>query len=154
MDNQTIDVTSEGREGILHALSIIWNAAAPGGRAKHYRILKLKERTEYYQHEARGERPAFTTHHTATVESPDGCETLILLWNEETGSTPLPYPLTREQAAGFIADWLGTVGYGDQPDHDGSNGRGWRLFTGNWGHVAGHHYAIIGVQPAWAMYGK
>ncbi len=162
MDNQTIDVTSEGGEGIALALGIIWRKAAPGGKATHYKVIRTADSTSYY---GKAIAPSDTgnvdgvpgvrvRHYRRTVESADGVQTLILLWHEEQGSTPLPFALDCKRAAEFITNWLGQADYGRQPDHDGDNGKGWRLFTESWGHVAGHHYAIIGVQPAWAMYGK
>ena len=161
MDNQQIDVTSEGN-GISQILSVIWNSAAIGGKATHYKIMRLSTRVRYYANPSRtpdrencNGQPGIVVHHFSDlVESPDGVSTLILLWHEEQKSTPLPFPLGLEQAASFISDWLKQAAFGGQPDHDGSNGKGWRMFTESWGHVAGHHYAIVGVQPAWAMYGK
>lgn len=153
MDNQQIDIVSEGRDGIRHALSIIWNSAAPGGKATHYKVLKLREETKYYCRDDNGKHR--TQHCTKLVKDEErGADTLILLWHDEDGSIPLPFPLSLDQAAGFVADWIGSASYGSEPDHDGSNGRGWRLFTEAWGHVARHHCAIVGAQPAWAMYGK
>lgn len=152
MDNQTIDVVSEGKQGILHALSIIWNAAAPGGKATHYKVCRLLPHTSYYCDDENGKHK--THHFTNQIEHGDGVETLILFWSDEHDAKPLPFPLNLEQAAGFIVDWLGSVDFGTEPDHDGSNHKGWRLFTEDWGHVAGNHYTIIAAQPAWAMYGK
>lgn len=154
MDNQQIDITSEGRNGIDLALQIIWNAAVPGGKASHYKVMRLKSETTYHQHEAHNGRAAFISHHERLKEHPEGYETLILLWHDEAGAIPLPFKLDCKQSGQFVADWLGSLDYGHQPDHDGSNGKGWRLFTESWGHVVGHHYAIVGVQPQWAMYGK
>lgn len=152
MDNQCLDITSEGTIGIGHALAILWRAATPGGLATHYKVAKYTERTNYYCYDREGQHR--TRHSTRLEDDPKGCDTLILLWSAERDATSLPFPLNQEQAADFIRNWLGTLDYGTQPDHDGSNGKGWRLFTEAWGHVAGHHYAIVGVQPAWAMYGK
>lgn len=44
--------------------------------------------------------------------------------------------------------------YGRQPDHDGDNEKGWRLYNETWGMVGGDHSAFAAVEPAWAMYGK
>lgn len=165
MDNQTIDIVSEGDAGILKALEIIWPAAAVGGDADFYRIIKLKPETRYYATKREGNcesmeancdgLPKYHVHHfTNETECSDGVPTLILLWSEERNATKFPFPLNINQSAQFIVDWLASLDYGRQPDHDGSNGKGWRLFTESWGHVAGHHYAIVAAQPAWAMYGK
>ena len=146
MDNRTIDVTSEGGEHLAMAIRIAF-ANAPGGKATHYRIVKLKDKISYY-----GEPTS--RHYENLVEDPEGDPTLILLWHEGRNAIALPYPLEVDEAIAFVSGWLKNVDRGHQPDHDGDNGHGWRVFTEAWGHVAGEHYAIVGVQPAWAMYGK
>lgn len=163
MDNQQIDVTSEGQDGIVHALEIIWDSAAPGGKATHYKIVKLAKRTRYY---ARQDAifpsnidglEGYHAHHFSDLQADEsGVQTLILFWHDEKGAQKLPFSLNCKQAAKFIADWLSSpdCDWGGQPDHDGDNGRGFRIFTESWGHVAGHSYAIVAAQPAWAMYGK
>ena len=149
MDNRTLDARSEGEEGIALALKLIWSNA-PGGKATHYKIARYTLKTEYYQNE-KGK----TTHHiTDMVESEKGSPTLILFWSDEELALPLPFPLDLDGSIQFVENWLKDVDYGREPDHDGDNGKGWRIFTEAWGHVAGHHYAIVGVQPMWAMYGK
>ena len=170
LDNQTINAVSEGEEGILAALSIIWSAAAIGGKAKHYKVVKLKESLRYYG--AKNDRtdrpnlsdnlngvPGVHVHHFSNSvvtkdDDKEGITTLILFWHEEQGSIQLPFPLDQKQSAQFIADWLEQTPCGPRPDIDGDCAAGWRLFTEHWGHVAGHHYAIIAAQPCWAMYCK
>jgi len=40
-------------------------------------------------------------------------------------------------------------------DHDGSNGEGWRVYTGRWGHLPMHgHSAPFAIRPIVAWYGK
>lgn len=80
---------------------------------------------------------------------------LVLYWsNSSPKAVKLPFPMTLEQAADFAAGWLEHADYGHEPDHDGDNGKGWRLYCENWGHVDGDSYAFAAVQPVWAMYGK
>lgn len=146
MDNRSVNVVSEGDESLRLALTLIWPNAA-GGKASHYKLVKLQESTKYYG-------TPTTSHSTEMANNDNGKETLILLWHEERGSLPLPYPLNLDEAVNFVAGWLKRADYGRQPDHDGDNGRGFRVFSDFWGHVAGHHYGIAGVQPEWAMYGK
>jgi len=146
MDNRVIDVVSEGDEDLKLAFKLIW-PNAPGGKATHYKVVHLREKVRYH-----GDP---TDWHETTYEvCPDGTPTLILLWNAESDATSLPYPMDRKQATQFALGWLAQADYGSEPDHDGDNGRGWRVFTNQWGHVAGHSYSIVGLQPAWAMYGK
>ena len=81
---------------------------------------------------------------------------LIFYWVESKrpGYTPLPYPMTLQQAADFAIGWLANADYGREPDHDGDNGKGWRLYNESWGHVDGEYQAFLAVQPVWACYGK
>ena len=146
MDNRKLDVTSEGEQALGMAVRLAW-AGKPGGKATHYKIVKLKEKVKYFGNPT-------DWHDSELVNAEDGTSTLILLWHEEADALPLPYPLEVDEAVTFISGWLKKVERVEEPDHDGSNGLGWRVFTENWGHVAGHHYAIVGVQPEWAMYGK
>jgi hypothetical protein len=146
MDNRTIDVTSVGEAELGMALRLAW-PGAPGSKATHYKAVGLTEKVAYY-----GE-PTFR-HAVSNHETDDGTPTLILFWHEERGSLPLPYALEIDEAIPFVSGWLKKAQRGPEPDHDGDNGEGWRVFTEAWGHVAGHQYAIVAVQPAWAMYGK
>ena len=80
---------------------------------------------------------------------------LVFYWsNTSPRATKLPFPMTLEQAADFAIGWLEHADYGREPDHDGDNGKGWRLYCEDWGHVDHDHYAFAAVQPVWAMYGK
>jgi hypothetical protein len=86
--------------------------------------------------------------------STDG-KRLVLYWGGKSpGMTRLPFPMTLEQAADFAAGWLEHADYGGEPDHDGDNGKGWRLYCESWGHVNNDAYAFAAVEPVWAMYGK
>ncbi|MGD9726285.1 MAG: hypothetical protein AB7L09_01415 [Nitrospira sp.] len=79
---------------------------------------------------------------------------LILYWSVSGNADPLPSPMTGEELVDFAWNWLLTASYGDQPDHDGSNGRGWRIFNEAWGHVKHDWAAFCAIQPVWSMYGK
>ena len=86
----------------------------------------------------------------------------ILAWHkpdrEELQAQPLPYEMSFEQATVFVWGWLksdaASKQRGGQPDHDGDNGAGWRVYNEAWGHVGGDHYSFVAIQPIWAMYGK
>lgn len=146
MDNRTIDVVSEGDGELAMALALIW-ANAPGGKASHYKEANLVETVRYFGEPTSG-------HHSSLKEDPAGTPTLIFLWSNERDALPLPDRLDQEGAYTFARAWLRKANYGQEPGHDGCNGKGWRVFTESWGHVAGYSYAIAGIQPAWAMYGK
>lgn len=54
----------------------------------------------------------------------------------------------------MIEAWLDDTSYGTQPDHDGDNDKGWRIYNEAWGHVAGLWQAFAAIEPVWLMYGK
>lgn len=149
MDNRTIDFVSEGHEALKTALQLMWDSA-PGGKATHYRVLKLAPKTRYYG------IPDKISHYTEMkVDEENGVETLVLYWSDDKTADKLPFPLTKDNVADFVQGWLdNSADYGEEPDIDGSCGKGFRVFTEQWGHVAGSHYSIVAVQPNWSMYGK
>jgi len=86
---------------------------------------------------------------------------LALFWSNpcdrpsDITAHPLPYPMDQDALVAFVVGWLRTADYGLQPDHDGSNGKGWTIYTDeSWGHVWGSFYGVIAVKTTWAMYGK
>ena len=81
---------------------------------------------------------------------------MVLYWSLSgtKGVTSLPFKMDAKGAADFVSRWLAEQDYGPQPDHDGDNGKGWRLFNETWGHVGGEWQAFVAVRPCWAMYGK
>ncbi|MBF5006975.1 hypothetical protein [Diaphorobacter caeni] len=145
MDNRRIDITSEGDDFLAGAIGLAWGNSLL--KATHYKVVNLAEQTRYY-----GE-PTHR-HCTENVEDSTGVPTMILLWSAERDAVPLPTPMGLGAMTDVVAGWLKDVPRGREPDHDGSNGHGWRVFTEAWGYVFGHHCAIVGIQPAWAMYGK
>lgn len=71
------------------------------------------------------------------------------------GATPFPVPLGYERCAEIAWDWLQSVTYPDEPDHDGDNAKGWRCFTEAWGQIETYGYAsFLAVTPEWLMFGK
>lgn len=163
MDNFTIDITAEGEASLKSALEIAFAHNSPGKKTTHYKVLNLAETARYYVSEPTEKRaanvekpvPLCVHHYNDTQEHPNGTQTLILLWAAEPDASKLPYTMSVAQAFELVKGWLSEAGVpGPEPDHDGDNGAGWRIFTGPWGKVAGSSYGIIGIQPAWAMYGK
>lgn len=90
----------------------------------------------------------------------DPARGMILLWHDHPPCVRFLDPLDAEAATEFVWDWLKTrpevacVGWDEDADHDGHNERGWRVFCEGWGHVAGNHYAIVAVKPAYLWMGK
>ncbi len=80
---------------------------------------------------------------------------LVLFWLERKDiSHPLPAKLGPEAVEPFVRAWLDGADYGPQPDHDGDNGKGFRVYNEAWGHVAGDNGAFVAIEPVWLMHGK
>lgn len=79
---------------------------------------------------------------------------LVLFQYESKRATPLPYKMTFAQALSFVQGWLQNAEYGRQPDHDGSNSKGWRVYNEAWGHVSDDWAAFVAIEPVWALHGK
>jgi len=82
---------------------------------------------------------------------------LVFFWylgGSAAGLVPLPFKMDHVGAADFAKRWLAEQNYGNEPDHDGDNGKGWRLYNEAWGKIGDWTGSFIAVKPAWAMYGK
>lgn len=145
MDNFHIDILAEGDETLLEALAIAFRHNAPGGKATHWAGFDMKFKgVEWYSRDRPGtKRP-----------------TLVFYWIDPKldDATPFPAPIKPKEAVAMVGVWMEGLKEGNrfpqEPDHDGSNGEGYRIFCEQWGHVNDNHYAIVAVQPTWAMYGK
>lgn len=83
---------------------------------------------------------------------------LVFYWSEYEGVTNFPFTMSIEGIFSFCKEWLKSeeceVIRGSQPDHDGSNEKGWIVYNEEWGHVSNRWEAFCAVKPIWAMYGK
>lgn len=81
---------------------------------------------------------------------------LLLAWNENAGTDFVPFvsPIDAEAAVKVVKGFLAEQNYGTQPDHDGDNGKSWRIYNEAWGHVGGNPYVFVAIEPVWAEYGK
>lgn len=127
MDNFKFDITSD-RD--LEAILKLALKGAPGGKVVAYRVEQQeKEPTR-----------------------------LVLCWHESArDSIPLLAPVTVEGLFPLVIAWLDNHDYFKKtrgPDHDGDNGRGFRVYNESWGRVGGDSYAFAAVEPEWAWYGK
>jgi hypothetical protein len=108
----------------------------------------------------RGEQPFTLAMQLAFGESKaiaylvDPGKGLVFLWAVDRDGIPLPFKMDPLSAAHFAWRWLAETEFPRQPDHDGDNCKGWRIYNDAWGHVGSHRYAIIAVQPVWAILGK
>jgi hypothetical protein len=124
MDNLRIDITSEGREAFEAALTLFGRREAVG---------------------------------YAFVPVGGTSSKMILYWtpSKRLDYHPFPTPLTMDTLARLVFDWLKkTEPAEEEPDHDGSNGRGWRIYNEQWRRVDDQWEAFAAVEPVWAMYGK
>ncbi len=81
---------------------------------------------------------------------------MVFSWHESSKGQPLPAPMGREMLIPLILSWLAEQDYGDEPDHDGSNAKGWRL-KAHWELMPDHpgrFYFQFSVQPEWCEYHK
>lgn len=126
MDNFEVNVISEGRRNFNLAFEI--------GFGKHESLGSF----------------AIATHY---VKDPEFG--FVLLWEKEGMSEKLPIAMHDVLASELVWNWLQReADYGKKPDHDGDNGKGWRVYARTWGHIGPYKRAILAVQPIWAMYGK
>lgn len=173
MDNRFFDIVGEGDEMLRLAITLAAGSDKifeTSTRATHYRIVKLSHHRAIRVQASTEKRsnvivpfthngvdiqvPIWTWIDEGTVVDEKGRETLILLWHQEQNAQPLPFALDGPGMFEFVRSFLKTADYGRQPDHDGDNGKGWRVFVEGWGHVADSQSVVFAVQPAWAMYGK
>ena len=68
--------------------------------------------------------------------------------------SPLPFKAKPKDIAHIVKRWLEETEYPFEPDHDGDNCKGFRIYNEDWGHVDDQYEAFLAVSPAWAMYGK
>jgi hypothetical protein len=169
MDNFRFSMTCEGDKTLASALGLVWQARGldrvpplprpdykkPG--ATHYAI-----RPGFAGE--RGEVPvgAPKYHNPDWKYDKEPKPLRLVFYDNRYKSSPpeggdqvaLPFTLDAAGAADFASRWLAEVDYGNEPDHDGDNGKGWTVYNEAWGHVDGHYSAIIAIAPTWAMYGK
>ena len=75
---------------------------------------------------------------------------------EHPESTALPAKLDCKAIMAIVQQWLETEAeYPRQPDHDGDNKRGFRIYNEAWGHIEPFGWqAFMAIEPMWTMYGK
>ncbi len=132
MDNFRIDITSEGRDKLLQALNL----------CQHNKVVAYGVE---WSPTRRGVQ-RLVLFHTVVTPGERGLDGLNI--------TPTLFPLTLEQMGELAFGWLAQCDYGEEPDHDGENHKGWRLYNEAWGHVRSDWRAFVAIEPAWAMYGK
>ena len=100
--------------------------------------------------------------HYVVGSSLGGLPYLALLWGEHKIGLPLIAPMESADAIrSQIEAWLKTAEYGREPDHDGSNSKGFRLTTEipkiydeQWRTQDWAFYTFIVIEPIWIEHGK
>ena len=68
---------------------------------------------------------------------------------------PFPAPFQNAyEVAVIVKRWLGNVEYPREPDTDGHNERGWRIFNEQYSRVGDEWEAFVAIEPVWLTYGK
>lgn len=146
MDNYRIDITAEGENVLRKAIDL----------AMTRRDGDLPCKTLYWAIRA-ADDPAKPDPHRRLRNDEPRRERIVFFWHEQADDKDRhPFPVLPSTAA--IADiviaWLKTVKRHPQPDHDGSNGHGWRLYNEDWARVDDDSSALFAVHFEWAWYGK
>lgn len=88
---------------------------------------------------------------------------LIFVWGavkdrRDPALVEFPFKMDAPGAADFAGRWLAEQDYGEEPDIDGSNHRGYRVFNeeGRVKLIDGttEDFAVVAVEPVWAIYSK
>jgi hypothetical protein len=113
-----------------------------------------------------GSNEAYATHYRVTIENDKTFHAekrerklsrIVFFsgdYNLTENAVAFPFKATPALCADFARRWLAEVNYGDEPDHDGSNSKGWRVYNEKFGHIDNSWNAVIAVSPVWAMHGK
>lgn len=82
---------------------------------------------------------------------------LVFYWtgSDTSKMIPFPYEMDIQQMIEFAWGWLlKNKPVGPEPDHDGDNGEGFKVYNEDWGHVFNEWQAFVAITPIWALYGK
>lgn len=79
---------------------------------------------------------------------------LVFYWSDAHDCIKLPFTLDLAGVTDFADRWLAEQDYGQEPDHDGHNKRGWQVYNEAWNRVGDEYSAFIAVRPMWIEYGK
>ena len=91
---------------------------------------------------------------------------LVFYWWENKDAHPFPVPLDANGICEIAWQWLQSDEGKSVPsenkldhwfkdlNHDGSNIKGWRAYTEDWGHVNRNTYAIVAIHRSYLWLGK
>lgn len=93
----------------------------------------------------------------ATYWSSHNKKRLVLYWRDPSGvngAVAFMGATGPGVVTPLVRQWLSNAEYPKEPNHDGSNSKGWRIFNEDWAQVDGEPAAICAIEPAWLMHGK
>lgn len=102
---------------------------------------------------------AFSRHSKAAGWRVEG-RRLILSWhNEQDYKNPGKWnaflaPMEAKEIESTIIAWLKTQDFGHEPDTDGHNRKGFRVYNETYGYVDKDAYAFVAIEPQWITYDK
>jgi hypothetical protein len=147
MDNRSFEILSEGSNDLLLALKL--SGLKEGSSSIFgYKIVSLS------RHSKAGEPGADHRNSRHTIDDERGVPTMVLYAHLGSEITAFPSPLNLQGAALAIESWLSCVPRVRDTSSASDVDKAWRVFTDDWGHVAGDNRACVAIQPAWALYGK
>jgi hypothetical protein len=151
MDNRRFDVNGHKDDELRLALRAVF-AQSGGTQAVSWKVVDYCTQKRSVQ----VGYPATEAHGTVQPDITVPC--LVLLPWRQDGDVPFPFGMGAESVVPSVNGWLFDYcimgnRYSPQPDHDGSNSQGWRVFIDDWGRVQGLH-AICGIRPEWCWHGK
>lgn len=185
MDNFHIDIKAEGEENLVRALEIAMSRhsyathwcdhptkgmilfwSKPTETIKSFTMDRAPKKVDNLLSADKGESGEFyDSHGTIYIWNPKkdskwGWERALDSYLAQTVPVhPFPYKMKKAtDLARFIQGWIGELPderYIDDLDHDGSNGRGFRVYNESWGRLDDcSSYSFVAIQPCWAWYGK
>lgn len=115
-------------------------------------FVEAQNRGPYTHYAVRQPAPAGTY----GVRSPAKPLRLVFFWADPKveDAKALPFKLDAAGVVDWAERWLAEAEYGEEPDHDGSNGKGWLMYVEDWGHVDNQWEAAVAIAPQWLCYGK
>lgn len=81
---------------------------------------------------------------------------IMLYWTDKDVKDLNRFPAVMgvDQLETVIKAWLDALMYGPEPDHDGSNSKGWHVYNERYGRVNDEWQTFAAIEPVWLEYGK
>lgn len=113
--------------------------ATPGGKAVAWKVYTEEVAPDYRSKAWKPRTPAGR---------------LVLFWSPYDLATLLPSPVGPDDALTLVTAWLREADYGPEPQHDGSNRKGCRVWNESFGYIDGQYQAFVAIEPVWLEFHK